>query len=175
MSTSTRTTSILSLMYCTLIPNDTRRRTPVFSLLPSGGHSTRTFFQKNKSNLGWSSYAAVWLSHIPALIPGHFISLASTGEVRAAFDRQAADDWRLFLALRAQELRPSGRLVVVLPGLTDDGASGFEPLFNCANTVLSQLVQRGGDFPTFDKVGSNLGPIMSKYAATPRYKDAEPT
>src|SRR5262249_10836794 len=26
-------------------------------------------------HLGWSSYAAVWLSRIPTLIPGHFISL----------------------------------------------------------------------------------------------------
>jgi hypothetical protein len=69
--------------------------------------------------------------------------LASTGDVRAAFDRQAADDWRLFLSLRAQELRSGGRLVVVLPGLSDAGPSGFEHLFNCANAVLEELVQKG--------------------------------
>jgi hypothetical protein len=90
-------------------------------------------------DLGWCSYAAVWLSRIPALIPGHFVSVASTGDVRAAFDLQGAYDWRLFLSLRARELRPGGRLVVVLPGLSDAGASGFEPLFNCANEVLTQL------------------------------------
>jgi hypothetical protein len=97
-------------------------------------------FSREQVDLGWCSYAAVWLSRIPALIPGHFVSLASVGDVHAAFDRQAAVDWRLFLTLRAQELRPGGRLVVVLPGLSDDGASGFEPLFNCANAVLAQLV-----------------------------------
>ena len=97
-------------------------------------------FPRGQVDLGWCSYAAVWLSRVPALIPGHFVSLASTGEVRAAFDRQASDDWRLFLSLRARELRPGGRLVVVLPGLSDAGASGFEPLFNCANAVLAQLV-----------------------------------
>jgi len=97
-------------------------------------------FPRDQVDLGWSSYAAVWLSRVPALIPGHFVSLASTGDARVAFDRQAADDWRLFLSLRAQELRPGGRLVVVLPGLSDAGASGFEPLFNCANAVLEQLV-----------------------------------
>jgi SAM dependent carboxyl methyltransferase len=90
--------------------------------------------------LGWCSYAAVWLSRVPALIPGHFVALASTGDVRTAFDRQAADDWRCFLSLRARELHPGGRLVVVLPGLSDAGASGFEPLFDCANAVLEQLV-----------------------------------
>ena len=97
-------------------------------------------FPREQIDLGWCSYAAVWLSRVPALIPGHFVSLASTGDVRAVFDRQAADDWRSFLSLRARELRPGGRLVVVLPGLSDAGASGFEPLFNCANAVLAQLV-----------------------------------
>ena len=97
-------------------------------------------FPGEQIDLGWSSYAAVWLSRVPALIPGHFVMLASTGDIRAAFDRQAADDWRLFLSLRARELRPGGRLVVVLPGLSDNGASGFELLFNCANAVLEELV-----------------------------------
>jgi hypothetical protein len=60
-----------------------------------------------------------------------------------AFDRQAADDWILFLSLRAGELRAGGRLVVVLPALSDDGISGFEPLFNCANTLLGELVHEG--------------------------------
>jgi hypothetical protein len=104
----------------------------------------RSFYEsvlpKNYVHLGWSSYAAVWLSRIPMTIPGHFISVAATGEVRAAFDRQGADDWRSFLALRAQELRPGGRLVVVLPGLGDEGTSGFERLFACANEVLAEMV-----------------------------------
>jgi SAM dependent carboxyl methyltransferase len=97
-------------------------------------------FPPEQVDLAWSSYAAVWLSRIPALIPGHFMYLGSTGDVRVAFDRQATEDWRLFLSLRARELRAGGRLVVVLPGLSDAGGSGFEPLFNCANAVLEDLV-----------------------------------
>ena len=54
----------------------------------------------------------MWLSHIPSPIPGHFIALTSKGEVREAFDKQAADDWKFFLSLRSAELRPGGRLVV---------------------------------------------------------------
>ena len=98
-------------------------------------------FPKEQVDLGWCSYSAVWLSRIPALIPGHFVSLASTGDVRAAFDRQAADDWKLFLSLRSRELRSGSRLVVVLPGLSDAGVSGFEPLFHSANAVLEELVE----------------------------------
>ena len=100
-------------------------------------------FPSEQVELGWCSYSAIWLSRIPALIPGHFVSLASTGEVRAAFERQAVDDWRLFLSLRSRELRPGGRLVVVLPGLSNAGVSGFEPLFHSANAVLEDLVNDG--------------------------------
>jgi S-adenosylmethionine-dependent carboxyl methyltransferase len=97
-------------------------------------------FPKEHVHLGWSSYAAVWLSRIPRLVPGHFVAMASVGEVRQAFDRQGADDWKLFLSLRASELRPGGRLVVVLPGLGDDGLSGFEPLFELANEAIGELL-----------------------------------
>jgi hypothetical protein len=97
-------------------------------------------FPQGQVDLGWCSYAAVWLRRIPSLIPGHFMSLGCTGDVRAAFDLQAAEDWRLFLSLRARELRAGGRLVVVLPGLSDSGESGLDPIFTCANTVLAELV-----------------------------------
>ena len=100
-------------------------------------------FPREQVDLGWCSYAAVWLRRIPALIPGHFISVACTGEVREAFDLQAADDWRLFLSLRARELRAGGRLVVVLPGLSDEGVTGFEPLFNAVNEILGEMVDEG--------------------------------
>jgi hypothetical protein len=91
-------------------------------------------------HLGWSSYAAVWLSHIPTLIPGHFISFRSTDSVRGEFQRQGAKDWETFLALRARELRPGARLVVVLPALADDGVSGFENVMDQANAVLEEMV-----------------------------------
>src|SRR5580658_1587150 len=105
--------------------------------------ATPTVFPKEHVHLGWSSYAAVWLSRIPARVPGHIVALASTGEVREAFERQGADDWKSFLSLRAGELRPGGRLVVVLPALNDDGAAGFEPLFMHANESLSEMVAEG--------------------------------
>jgi hypothetical protein len=54
----------------------------------------RSFYEQvlppGSVHLGWSSYAAVWLSRIPTLIPGHFMPRRSTGEVRAAFQHQAA-------------------------------------------------------------------------------------
>jgi len=94
-------------------------------------------------HLGWCSYAAVWLSRIPTLIPGHFISFRGTDAVRAEFERQAAQDWEAFLSLRARELRAGSRLVVVLPARTDDGSSGFEIIMDQANIVLAEMVADG--------------------------------
>jgi hypothetical protein len=94
-------------------------------------------------DLGWSSYAAVWLSRIPAPIPDHFVALRSTSAVRAAFDSQAAQDWEAFLSLRARELRPEGRLVVTLPALDDNGLSGFEEFMDHAHEALRAMVDDG--------------------------------
>jgi hypothetical protein len=107
----------------------------------------RSFYENvlppSSVHLGWCSYAAVWLSQVPTLIPGHFFSPHSTGLVRAEFDRQGAKDWEAFLSLRARELRPRGRLVVVLPALADDGLSGFENVMDHANAVLEGMVADG--------------------------------
>ena len=105
--------------------------------------TTRVCFRKNTFISEWSSYAAVWLSRIPMLIPDHFMVLATTGDVREAYERQAADDWKFFLSLRASELRPGGRLVVVLPALNDNGSAGFEPLFSQANETLREMAAEG--------------------------------
>jgi SAM dependent carboxyl methyltransferase len=103
----------------------------------------KKIFPPEHVHLGWCSYAAVWLSRIPARIPGHFIAHRSTGAEHAAFARQAAEDWEAFLSLRAGELRPGGRLVVALPALNDDGVSGLEDLMDHANTVLAEMVYEG--------------------------------
>jgi hypothetical protein len=86
-------------------------------------------------HLAWSSYAVMWLSRIPTQISGHFYAGRGTDAERDAFRRQAAEDWRSFLALRARELRPGGRLVIVLAASNDAGDSGFEDLMEHANGV----------------------------------------
>jgi hypothetical protein len=107
----------------------------------------RSFYESvlpaNSVHLGWSSYAAVWLSRLPALIPGHFISVRAREAARYEFERQGARDWHAFLSLRAMELRCGGRLVVVLPALNDDGLSGLEHIMDGANTVLAEMVAEG--------------------------------
>lgn len=98
-------------------------------------------------HFGWCSYAAVWLSKAPVQIPGHIFAHRATGDARTQFDRQAVSDWETFLSLRARELRPGGRLVVVLPALGDDGSSGFEQLMDQGNSVLYEMAEDGSIKP----------------------------
>jgi hypothetical protein len=44
-------------------------------------------------HLGWSSYAAQWLSKVPATIPDHFYPAASGSAARLEFERQSTQDW----------------------------------------------------------------------------------
>lgn len=94
-------------------------------------------------HLGWCSYAAVWLRHIPCLIPDHIFPTCSTGATRAEFERQAAEDWATFLSLRAREMRAGARLLVVLPAMAEDGSSGFPEIMNHANAVLAEMTAEG--------------------------------
>ncbi len=142
LCTSTQAANDFNTLFAVLHADPGRYCADDPNVFPSaiGRSFYESVFPKKYVHLGWSSYAAVWLSRIPRLIPGHFISIASNGEVREAFAKQAAEDWKFFLSLRSAELRQGGRLVVVLPALNDEGVAGFEPLFNLANQVLAEMV-----------------------------------
>ena len=107
----------------------------------------RSFYEQvlppESVHVGWSSNAAMWLSRVPSLIPGHFWSVRSTGAARAAFEQQAAEDWEAFLSLRVREMRPGARLVIVLPTVPDDRSSGMAGLMDHANSVLQEMVEEG--------------------------------
>ena len=107
----------------------------------------KSFYQQvlpvNSVHLGWSSYAAMWLSRMPAFLPDHFIPICSRSAARDEFDRQARRDWETFLSQRAHELTLGGRLVVILPGIAQDGSVGLESLFDHANAVLAEMVADG--------------------------------
>jgi len=94
-------------------------------------------------HLGWSAYAAMCLSTVPRTIPGHFWVQRAPSHVRAEFEAQAAADWERFLSLRAAELRTGGRLVVVVPGINNDGEFGFGPAMEDANATLAELAETG--------------------------------
>src|SRR6201990_610520 len=68
----------------------------------------------NSVNLGWSSWAMLWLGRTPAVVPDHLV-VAYCGDenIKAAYAKQAAFDWHEFVAFRGRELCPGGRVVVM--------------------------------------------------------------
>ena len=107
----------------------------------------RTFFDQvfppHHVSLGWSVWAAMFLSSIPTAIPNHFHSSCITGVPHNAFANQAKRDWECFLLHRANELRHGGRLVLLFGGTDEHGHFGGEGLVNLANTTLQEMVQDG--------------------------------
>lgn len=94
--------------------------------------------------LGWSAWAAQWLSRAPAPIPDQLqVAFSRDAAVRAAYARQAAEDWMIFLAHRAAELVPGGRLVVLTMALDETGDFGYRPLLEAMYTALRELVAQG--------------------------------
>jgi long-chain acyl-CoA synthetase len=100
-------------------------------------------FPPHSVDLGWSSHAAMWLSRIPTFVTSHFRGDRGTAAESTAFRRQGAQDWERFLSLRATELRPGGRLLLVLVGLDDQGKTGYQALLDEANEVLVAMVSEG--------------------------------
>ena len=89
-------------------------------------------------HIGWSAYAVQWLSRIPAVPVDHFWFARLNAGARAIYARQAAEDWENFLALRASELRPGGRLVVVCPGVGD-----CQTIADHVDPVIADMVNEG--------------------------------
>lgn len=56
---------------------------------------------------------------------------------------QAAADWRAFLAARATELVPGGRLVVLTMALNDAGDFGYRPNLDAMWEALGDLLAAG--------------------------------
>jgi hypothetical protein len=140
----------------------------------------RSFYEQvlppESVHLGWSSFAAVWLRRAPSLITGHFWSVRSTGAERAAFERQAAEDWEAFLTSRAGEMRRGARLVVVLPTLPQDGSPGIAPIMDDANDVLAEMVE-GGAITAVERarmvIGSHprrKGDLLAPFAKDGRFQ-----
>ncbi|MCV7224943.1 class I SAM-dependent methyltransferase [Mycolicibacterium komossense] len=127
----------------------------------------RSFYQQilpsNSVTLGWSSWAVQWLSRAPTPITDHVQADCSADPgVRAAYARQAAEDWHEFVAFRGRELSPHGRLVVLTMAIAESGEPGLRPVFDHVLAVLRELIGEG--LLTEDELGAMALPIVGRSA-----------
>lgn len=144
----------------------------------------RSFYQQilpsSSVNLGWSSWAVQWLRRVPAPIPDHVqMAYSAHDDVRAAYAKQAANDWLEFLAFRGRELRRGGRLVVMTMAVDDDGNFGYRPLLTALVDTLDELAAQqlvSADevhrmcIPT---VGRSAADFMAPFAPKGRFEQLE--
>jgi hypothetical protein len=123
-------------------PESYARDGPVF---PSaiGRSFFRALFPNCYVDLAWSSYAAQWLSRSPRPVPDDIVGFRGAGPLRQAFFDQGRADWETFLARRADELRPGGRLVVCLPSLNEAGLHPGALLIDAANEAIAEMLAEG--------------------------------
>ena len=139
-----------------------------------------SLFPPASVTLGWSSWAVQWLSSAPAEVPDHIhYSHSASASVRAAYARQAEEDWQTFLALRGRELRPGGRLVILLTALDEDGDFGFCLLWENLQAVLTEFVAQGFVAPAelarmaIPGVFRGRADLLAPFAATGRFAGLE--
>ncbi len=98
----------------------------------------------NSVTLGWSSWAVQWLSRAPGSIPDHVqVAFSNDAPTRAAFHRQAAEDWARFLLMRGRELRPGARLAVMTMAVDENGEFGYRPLLKAMYDALVAMANIG--------------------------------
>jgi salicylate 1-O-methyltransferase len=123
--------------------------------------------------LGWSSFAVMWLTRTPPEALGHVSAALVPLEVLLPLRAQGDADWRRFLAARAGELRPGGRLVVLVAGPAEREFASTRPLMQTIATTLRQLVQGGrlseaackrAFIPTLPRLGTELRAPFAKGA-----------
>ena len=129
----------------------------------------RSFFERvlppASVTLAWSSFAVMWLTSTPCEALGHVSASLAPPEVLSRLRAQGAADWRRFLEARAGELRPGGRLVVLVAGPAEQRFASTRPLMQTVATTLRQLVADGrlsesaskrAYIPTLPRLGTEL-------------------
>jgi hypothetical protein len=128
----------------------------------------RSFYEQilptGSVTLAWSSWAVQWLSRAPGPIPDQVqVAFSQDASTRAAFSRQAEEDWQRFLAHREHELCPGARLAVITMAVDENGEFGYRPLLNAMYSALIDMVDSG--FLSSDELRRMVIPTVARSRA----------
>ncbi|WP_425038800.1 hypothetical protein [Primorskyibacter sp. S187A] len=94
---------------------------PGLSIMASATSFHRPILPPGQLRLGFSATASHYIVETPCDIPDHVHMVGALGDVRAAYQRQGAQDWEKFLLARTAELQPGGHLVLYNFGIDQEG------------------------------------------------------
>ncbi len=115
--------------------------------LVSGTTFYRQILPAETLDIGFSATAMHWLSAKACNISNHVQAVGAEGDELAAYQAQAARDWRLILRHRATELKPGGRLVLINFARDEQGRylgnTGGVNMFDTFNRIWLEFVESG--------------------------------
>ena len=98
-------------------------------------------------DLGFSSTASHYLTHVPCSISDHVHMIGASGAERAAYEQKGAEDWERMLLQRTNELKPGGRLCLFNFGIDAEGrylgGTGGVDMFDTFAQLWSGLADDG--------------------------------
>jgi hypothetical protein len=113
----------------------------------SGTSFHQAIFPPGSVDLAFSATASHYLSKAPRNITNHVHMVGADGEERRAYDEAGRVEWERFLALRADELVPGGRLVFLNFGIDRQGRylghTGGISMFDTFSSIWRGLVKEG--------------------------------
>jgi hypothetical protein len=113
----------------------------------SGTSFHQAIFPKRSVDFAFSATASHYISKVPCNITNHVHMVGASGEERLAYEEAGRIEWERFLALRAEELVPGGRLVLLNFGIDSQGRylghSGGVSMFDTFSALWQGLVKDG--------------------------------
>ena len=98
-------------------------------------------------DLGFSATASHYIVSNPCNITDHVHMVGASGDERAAFENQGAQDWETMLLRRSEELKPGGALCLFNFGIDSEGRylgnTGGENMFDTFSKLWAGLVADG--------------------------------
>jgi hypothetical protein len=120
---------------------------PGLSLLASATSFHRPILPPGTLTLGFSATASHYIVENPCDIPDHVHMVGASGDVRAAYQAQGAQDWEKFLLARSTELAPGGHLVLYNFGIDEEGRylghTGGVSMFDTYDAIWRGMAEDG--------------------------------